>query len=77
MNNRLRIGFAITIILGAIYAFAGLFDSLFDFGIGLAVAAIGLTGWGCITFVEDHQHEHHERRQQMQRRPAEAWWRDV
>jgi len=52
--NRIRIGAAITIMLGAIYASAGLLDSLTEFGIGLAVATLGVIVYGLCDFIEDH-----------------------
>lgn len=50
--NRLRIGFAITVLLGTIYAFAGLFDSLQHFSAGLIAAALGFIGLGAVDYVE-------------------------
>lgn len=55
--NRIRIGMAISVIIGAIYAAAGLMDSLNDFGIGVAVAALGVIGYGLCDFVEDRHNE--------------------
>lgn len=52
--NRMRIGFAISILLGAIYAGGGLFTSLTEFGIGLAVACLGIIGYGLCDFIEAH-----------------------
>jgi hypothetical protein len=34
------------ILLGSIYAACGLLVSLTDFGVGVAVAAAGVIGWG-------------------------------
>ena len=53
--NRLRIGFAITVLLGTIYAFAGLLDSLQHFGGGLIVAALGFIGLGAVDYLETHR----------------------
>lgn len=51
---RLRIASAITVILGAIYAAAGLLDSLTTFGIGCAIAATGFTGYGLAATLQEH-----------------------
>lgn len=50
--NRLRIGFAVTILLGTMYGFAGLLDSLQHFSAGLIVAALGFIGIGAVDYVE-------------------------
>jgi len=55
--NRLRIGFSLTIILGAIWAFSSLMDSLLAFGIGLAVAMVGVIGYGCVDYVDFRRDE--------------------
>jgi hypothetical protein len=44
--SRLRVGFIVTILLGSMYAMCGLLVSLTDFGVGVAVAAAGVIGWG-------------------------------
>ena len=67
--NRIRIGLAITIIIGAIYAAAGLFDSLTQFGIGAAVASAGMVGYGLLDFIEAREAE------EMNRYRAEVWAR--
>lgn len=53
--NRLRIGSAITVLLGTIYAFSGLLDSLQHFAAGLIVAALGVIGLGAVDYVETHR----------------------
>ena len=50
--NRLRIGFAITILFGAIYAAAGLFESLADLSLGIIVSMLGVIGLGAIDYLE-------------------------
>ena len=55
--NRIRIGMAISVLLGTMYATAGLFDSLTQFGLGLAVASLGVIGYGLCDFIEDRQME--------------------
>jgi len=49
--NRLRIGFALTTILGAIWASAGLFDSLGQVALGLVVCSVGVLGSGAVEWV--------------------------
>lgn len=55
--NRIRIGMAISVLLGTIYASAGLFDSLTQFGIGVAVVCLGVVGYGLCDFIETHENE--------------------
>lgn len=57
MMNRVRIGLAITVILGAIYAAAGLFDSLHAFALGVIVSSLAVIGYGLVDFVEAHRDE--------------------
>lgn len=62
--NRIRIGMAISVVIGVIYAAAGLFDSLTNFGLGLAVASLGVIGYGLCDFIEDrHMHAMHQGRE--------------
>ena len=49
--NRIRIGAFLTVILGGIFAAAGLMDNLRDFGIGLAVAASGGLVYGLVDYI--------------------------
>ena len=51
---RIRIGLTITMILGSIYAAAGLITSLRDFGIGVAVVATAWLLQGLITYLDDN-----------------------
>ena len=55
--NRLRIGFALTIVIGSIYAAAGLFDSLLDLSAGVVVAMCGVIGLGCIDYLDARRDE--------------------
>lgn len=55
--NRIRIGLAVTVLLGVIYSGAGLFESLTQFGVGMAVAAAAMIGYGLVDFVEARQAE--------------------
>jgi hypothetical protein len=48
--SRLRAGFIVTILLGSMYAMCGLLVSLTDFGVGVAVAAAGVIGWGWVDY---------------------------
>ena len=48
--SRLRVGFIVTILLGSMYAMCGLLVSLTDFGVGVAVAAAGVIGWGWVDY---------------------------
>ena len=46
MNRRIRVGFALTTLLGAGWAVAGLFaPTPTQFGIGVAVAGLGVVGY--------------------------------
>jgi len=67
--NRLRIGFAITSILGVIYSGSGIFDSLAAFGIGICVACIGIIGYCGVDYVEARN------REELARYRAEVWRR--
>lgn len=42
--NRIRIGCFITLLIGTMYASAGLFTNVTDFAIGVIVASVGLIG---------------------------------
>lgn len=50
--TRIRIGFAISVLIGAMYAAASIFDSMTQFGVGLVVASLGVIGYGLCDFVE-------------------------
>lgn len=52
---RIRIGSAVTALLGLIYAAAALFDSLDQVALGLLVAGVASTGWGLCDWLEDRQ----------------------
>jgi len=51
--NRLRIGFALTTILGTLFGFTGLFSSITEFSIGIAVAGAGLIGYGLCDWLDN------------------------
>ena len=50
--NRIRICSFLTVILGGIFAAAGLMDNLRDFGIGVAVAASGGLVYGLVDYID-------------------------
>lgn len=52
--NRIRIGMAISVLIGSMYAAAGLFSSLTEFAIGTAVACLGVIGYGLCDFLDAH-----------------------
>lgn len=51
--TRIRVGAVITMILGLIYAAAGLLSSLTDFGVGIAVVAAAIIVHGAATYVDE------------------------
>jgi len=50
--TRIRFGFAISVLIGSMYAAASLLDSVTQFGLGLAVSALGVIGYGLCDFIE-------------------------
>lgn len=51
--NRLRTGFTLSIILGAIWAAAGLFDATpTNFIVGVLVSALAWIGYGAVDWVD-------------------------
>jgi hypothetical protein len=64
---RIRIGLTITMILGSIYAAAGLMTSLTDFGIGVAVVGTAWLLQGLITYLNEND-------AQVMRRYREDVW---
>lgn len=55
--TRLRIGFALSLIIGSIYAAGGLLTSLAQFGIGLAICCLAIIGYGLCDFIETNHDE--------------------
>lgn len=55
--TRIRIGFALSALLGAMYAAASLLDSMTQFGVGVVVSALGVIGYGLCDFLEDRHDE--------------------
>lgn len=73
--NRIRFACFVTVILGCIYAFSGLMESLGHFSLGLIVAMLGVIGWGLTDFLEAHRDEkHHQERLAVWRRRDEEGW---
>lgn len=70
--NRLRVGFAVTILVGTMFATASLLDSLVNFSVGLIVACCGLIGIGAIDYAQARQ-DWRDERTAMQR--AAVWER--
>jgi hypothetical protein len=68
--NRIRIGLVLTIMLGAVYGFTGLLESLGQFALGVIVAMIALILYGLLDFLEAHRDEqlHRERIHVWERR---------
>jgi hypothetical protein len=53
--NRIRIGCALTMIAGLLYAAFGVFDSLTKFGLGLVVASAAVIAWGLVDYLDARQ----------------------
>lgn len=49
--NRLLVGFALTAIIGLLYTAVGLFDSLLQLGIGVALVCVGVIGYGAVDYI--------------------------
>lgn len=72
---RLRVGLVVTMILGTIYAAAGLLSSLTDFGVGVAVVATAIVLHGLITHIEESESARMQRfRDQVWARREEDEW---
>jgi len=56
-TTRLRIGFTITILLGAIWAAVGLFDSLAQVAIGLLLGGAAALALGLVDYLEQRDDE--------------------
>lgn len=50
--GRIRTGLVLTMIIGGIYGFAGLMESLGDFAAGVIVSMAGLIGYGLLDYIE-------------------------
>jgi len=50
---QLRVFLWLVGFLGAVYALIGLFEGLPQVGIGLAVTAASIVGWGLIDWIEE------------------------
>lgn len=52
MKHRLRVGFTLTILLGAMWATTGLFATDAELLTGVVVAMIGVIGLGAVDWVQ-------------------------
>lgn len=68
-TRRIRIGLAITALMGVIYGFSGLMSSVTEFLVGMAVALAALLGYGALDFIESHRDE------RLHRTRIEVWAR--
>lgn len=73
-TRRIRIGLALTVLLGVIYGFTGLLTSVTEFLVGMAVALTAMLGYGALDFIESHRDErlHRTRIEVWARRDEEA-----
>ena len=73
-TRRIRIGLAVTALMGVIYGFSGLMSSVTEFLVGMAVALAALLGYGALDFVESRRDErlHRTRIEVWSRRDEEA-----
>lgn len=53
--NRIKIGLTLTMLVGAMWAAVGLFESLTQVAVGLVVTAVASIGLGAIHYVEDRR----------------------
>jgi len=67
--NRIRIGLALTFIIGSLYAAFGLFESLTKFSVGIIVSCLAVIGFGLL----DHLEAEHDNR--IIRERQEVWAR--
>ena len=64
--NRIRIGLALTFIIGSLYSAFGLFESLTKFAVGIIVACLAVIGFGLIDHLEsEHDNRIIQERQQV------------
>ena len=73
-TRRIRIGLAVTFLLGVIYGFSGLMSSVAEFLTGMGVALAALLGYGALDFFESRRDErlHRTRVEVWARRDEEA-----
>jgi len=50
----IRIGLALTFVIGCLYAAFGVFESLFKFGIGMIVSSVAVLVWGYLDYSSSH-----------------------
>ena len=72
--NRIRMGLSITIIIGAVWAAAGLFDSLRHFAAGVILSAVAMALYGLVDFLDAHRDEQLARgREHVWERRSAEW----
>jgi hypothetical protein len=69
MINRIRIGLALTFIIGSLYSAFGVFESLTKFSVGIIVSCLAVIGFGLL----DHLEAEHDNR--IIRERQEVWAR--
>ena len=57
VTRRIRVGLAVTFLLGVIYGFSGLMSSVAEFLTGMGVALAALLGYGLLDFIEARRDE--------------------
>jgi uncharacterized membrane protein len=67
--SRIRIGLALTFIIGSLYSAFGLFESLTKFSVGMVVACLAVIGFGLL----DHLEAEHDNR--ILREREQVWAR--
>ena len=67
--NRIRIGLALTFIIGSLYSAFGLFESLTKFSVGIIVSCLAVIGFGLL----EHLEAEHDNR--IIRERQEVWAR--
>jgi len=50
----IRIGLALTFVIGCLYAAFGVFESLWKFGIGMIVSSVAVLVWGYLDYSSSH-----------------------
>jgi hypothetical protein len=71
--NRLRVGFALTGIIGMLLTAFGLFDSMVQLAAGIVVAAAGLIGYCAVDYVDNDRSFREDYRDQVWARRDGGW----
>jgi len=50
----IRIGLALTFVLGCLYSAFGVFESLWKFGLGMIVSSVAVLVWGYLDYSGGH-----------------------